>query len=111
MVSIGARALGVGGFRERLAYLGLHGATETDLVGELLTTCYQASANSSQATRESARTIATALGGLEGRHYELDLRPIISGVRDLAGIVDVFASLDRGHGVKFAILPEASGWA
>lgn len=41
----------------------------------------------------------------------IDLRPVISGVRDLAGIVDVFASLDRGHGVKFAILPEASGWA
>jgi L-iditol 2-dehydrogenase len=41
----------------------------------------------------------------------VNLRPIISGVRDLAGIVDVFASLDRGHGVKFAILPEASGWA
>ena len=36
----------------------------------------------------------------------VNLRPIISGVRDLAGIVDVFASLDRGHGVKFAILPE-----
>ena len=41
----------------------------------------------------------------------IDPRPIISGVRDLAGIVDVFASLDRGNGVKFAILPEASGWA
>ena len=41
----------------------------------------------------------------------ISLRPIISGVRDLAGIVDVFASLDRGHGVKFAILPDASGWA
>jgi len=41
----------------------------------------------------------------------IDVRPIISGVRDLPGIVDVFASLDRGNGVKYAILPEATGWA
>lgn len=41
----------------------------------------------------------------------IDVRPIISGVRDLLSIVDVFASLDRGNGVKYAILPEATGWA
>lgn len=43
----------------------------------------------------------------------IDVRPIISGVRDLSHIVDVFASLDRGNGVKYAILPapHASGWA
>lgn len=52
----------------------------------------------------------------------IDVRPIISGVRDLTNIVDVFASLDRGNGVKYAILPalgaadgvegpQASGWA
>ena len=41
----------------------------------------------------------------------IDVRPIISGVRDLPSIVDVFASLDRGNGVKYAILPEATGWA
>ncbi|MDQ7844786.1 MAG: zinc-binding dehydrogenase [Armatimonadota bacterium] len=40
----------------------------------------------------------------------IDVRPIVSGVRDLPGIADVFASLDRGHGVKYAILPEAVGW-
>lgn len=41
----------------------------------------------------------------------IDVRPLISGVRDLPSIVDVFASLDRGNGVKYAILPESSGWA
>ena len=42
---------------------------------------------------------------------QIDVRPIISDVRDLTSIVDVFASLDRGNGVKYAILPEATGWA
>ncbi len=37
----------------------------------------------------------------------IDVRPIISGVRDLGSIIDVFASLDRGNGVKYAILPGA----
>jgi hypothetical protein len=32
-------------------------------------------------------------------------------VTDLSRIVDVFSSLDRGHGVKYAILPEARAWA
>lgn len=51
---------------------------------------------------EAHRLLATGL---------IDVRPIISDVRDLTSIVDVFASLDRGNGVKYAILPEATGWA
>lgn len=41
---------------------------------------------------------------------EIPLRPIVSGVRDLSSIVEVFAALDRGHGVKYAILPEPAAW-
>ena len=49
----------------------------------------------------------------------IDVRPIITGVKELSSIVDVFASLDRGNGVKYAILPtlngadgpEATAWA
>lgn len=43
----------------------------------------------------------------EGR---IDVRPIVSGVRALAAVADVFAALDRGEGVKYAILPEAASW-
>lgn len=44
----------------------------------------------------------------EGR---IGVRPIVSGVRDLAAIAGVFAALDRGEGVKYAVLPEAAAWA
>lgn len=40
----------------------------------------------------------------------IDVRPIISGVRDLGAIADVFTALDRGEGVKYAILPEGAAW-
>lgn len=50
---------------------------------------------------EAHRLLAT--GGIA-------VRPLISGVRDLDGIADVFTSLDRGHGVKYAILPEPAAW-
>ncbi len=41
----------------------------------------------------------------------IDVRPLVTGVKELTGIIDVFASLDRGNGVKYAILPEARAWA
>jgi len=41
----------------------------------------------------------------------MDVRPLVTGVKALTSIVDVFASLDRGNGVKYAILPEATAWA
>ncbi len=41
----------------------------------------------------------------------IDVRPLITGVKELTSIVDVFSSLDHGHGVKYAILPEARAWA
>lgn len=40
----------------------------------------------------------------------ISVQPLISGVRELDGIADVFASLDRGHGMKYAILPEPAAW-
>ena len=40
----------------------------------------------------------------------IDVRPLVTGVKELTSIVDVFASLDRGNGVKYAILPEARVW-
>lgn len=40
----------------------------------------------------------------------IGVRPIVSGVRDLAAIAAIFAALDRGEGVKYAILPEDAGW-
>jgi NAD+ synthase (glutamine-hydrolysing) len=43
------------------------------LVGMLLTTAYQATRNSSEATRQAARTVAEAIGA---RHFELDVDDI-----------------------------------
>ncbi len=40
----------------------------------------------------------------------LDVRPIITAVRPLSSIVEVFAELDRGIGVKYALLPEGTTW-
>jgi L-iditol 2-dehydrogenase len=55
------------------------------------------------------RDVEEAYHLLSGRL--LDVRPLVSGVRDLAAIADVFASLDRGNGVKYAVLPEVAPWA
>lgn len=40
----------------------------------------------------------------------IDVRPIISAVRPLDEIVDVFHELDRGGPVKVALMPEAAEW-
>ncbi len=40
----------------------------------------------------------------------IDVRPIISAVRPLADIVNVFHELDRGGPVKVALMPEAAEW-
>lgn len=41
----------------------------------------------------------------------IDVRSLVTGVKELTNIADVFASLDRGNGVKYAILPEDGAWA
>lgn len=38
------------------------------------------------------------------------VRPLVTGVRGLDDLGTVFASLDRGNGVKYAILPEPAAW-
>ncbi len=40
----------------------------------------------------------------------IDVREIITGVKPLSSIVEVFAALDRGNGVKYALLPEGTAW-
>ncbi|HEY3248614.1 MAG TPA: alcohol dehydrogenase catalytic domain-containing protein [bacterium] len=41
-----------------------------------------------------------------------DIKPrdLVSGIRPLSAITDVFQALDRGEGVKYAVLPEAQAW-
>lgn len=38
------------------------------------------------------------------------VRPLISGIEPLANIVEVFTAMDRGRGIKYAILPEGTTW-
>jgi NAD+ synthase (glutamine-hydrolysing) len=67
--------LGVDGFREKLGYLRtLTDKPAATIVGELLTTVYQASANSSRETRAAAASVASAVGS---RHIELDIGPLV----------------------------------
>src|SRR5437762_1576977 len=47
---------------------------ERAVVGRLLTTVYQATAQSGPVTRQAARTVAEALGA---RHHELDVEPVL----------------------------------
>ncbi len=78
MVAFGVRELGMDGFRERLAHVdGLAlAASESDLVGALLTTVYQSTQNSSQMTRDAARGLAAELGA---EHLELDVDALVRG--------------------------------
>ncbi len=56
---------------------GLEGlADERALVGALLTTLYQATPQSGEATRSAARRVAEALGA---RHHECDVGPLVAG--------------------------------
>ncbi len=41
---------------------------------------------------------------------EVNVRPIITDVKPLSSIVEVFAALDGGSGIKYAILPEGTSW-
>lgn len=38
------------------------------------------------------------------------VRPLISAIEPLANIVEVFAALNQGRGIKYAILPEGTAW-
>jgi len=69
--------LGLEGFRDELDYLrALTDKDAATMVGELLTTVYQASANSSQESRAAAARVASELGA---SHLEHDIEPLVDG--------------------------------
>lgn len=76
MVELGGQELGLERLRERLGIRppGLLPDSPTALTGQLLATAYQATANSSIATRDSARQVAAAVGS---RHCEFDVEPLV----------------------------------
>jgi NAD+ synthase (glutamine-hydrolysing) len=78
MVKLGCAELSLDGFRDKLAHVpGLRDAkSEQELVGQLLSTVYQSTCNSSETTRAAARAVAHAVGA---RHYELDVDPLVNG--------------------------------
>lgn len=53
-----------------------------DIAGQLLTTAYQATANSGDTTRHAAAVLAAAIGA---RHHELDITALHEGYVDLVG--------------------------
>ncbi|MFW6146567.1 MAG: NAD(+) synthase [Planctomycetota bacterium] len=80
-VHLGCAGLGVEAFKERFGLADLADAeTPEAIVGEILTCVYQATANSTDATRDAARGLAAALGA---RYHELDLEPIVYNYVDL----------------------------
>ena len=76
MVRFALAELGDAGFRARLAHIhGLASAgSPRELTAVLLTTLYQATANSGPVTRAAARSLADALGA---RHHELDVDGVL----------------------------------
>ncbi len=74
MVRLACADIGVAAFRETFRHAGLAGADARDLVGELLTTVYQATANSGAVTRDAARQVAEAINA---RHVEWNVESIV----------------------------------
>ena len=81
MVKAACGQLGVGGFKERFAYMTLAGRDAKELVGELLTTVYQGTRNSSAAGRKAARIVAAAIGA---RHHEWEVDELVEQYTGLA---------------------------
>ncbi len=78
MVELALNELGAAGLRAKLSYISELGAAETPagFMEHLLTTAYQASANSGKVTRYAARAVAAAVGA---RHFEFDVSKLIAG--------------------------------
>ncbi|MCA9300581.1 MAG: NAD+ synthetase, partial [Phycisphaerales bacterium] len=72
MVDLGARALGLDRLASELGHAGA--PTSADLVARLLTTAYQSTRQSSDTTRDAARTLAEAVGAT---HHEFDVQEIV----------------------------------
>jgi NAD+ synthase (glutamine-hydrolysing) len=75
MVRLAVAELGLDGFLEKVARTGWRLGAE-GLVGQLLTTAYQATENSGSVTKGAAAAVAAAIGAT---HYELDVSEIHSG--------------------------------
>ena len=78
MVELALKELGEKGLRDKLSHIpDLSSAvTPADFMARLLTTAYQASANSGKVTRNAAKTVAAAVGS---RHFEFDVSKLIAG--------------------------------
>ena len=78
MVQLACAELGVHGVQRRLAHVrGIADCSNARvLVGHLLTTVYQGTANSSEVTRAAARTVADAIGST---HREIDVEAFVAG--------------------------------
>jgi NAD+ synthase (glutamine-hydrolysing) len=76
MVRFACAELGVDGFKERLSYAGLAADDVPGLVRSLLSCVYQPTRNSSETTRNAARSLAAALGA---KFTELDVDPLFQG--------------------------------
>jgi len=70
--------LGLAGVKERLGYIpAVAGCADARaLTAALLTTLYQATANSSAVTSQAARAVAAAIGAT---HREIDVEPFVQG--------------------------------
>ena len=76
--------------KRKLSYLSdldLDVSDANQLVGQLLTTVYQATRNSREVTRRAAAEVAAAIGA---RHHELDVDPLVEGYRAM-----IEAAIDR----------------
>ncbi len=82
LVEWGVAELGLLEFKQKLGYFHrLEKAPSIAVImQEMLTTVYQASANSGSVTREAARAVAGEMGA---RHLEFDVSPLISGYLDM----------------------------
>lgn len=77
MAAFSLRSIGPEEFQRKLRHIGGLTVSQTDpqaLLRQLLTTVYQATENSSAATRSAARHIADAIGA---RHLEFEVDPIV----------------------------------
>ena len=81
MVEFAVRDLGFEGFAEKLSYIPelREFTTPQECVKRLLTTAYQATANSGDVTRSAAHTVAETIGAT---HYEFDVERIAAAYRD-----------------------------
>jgi NAD+ synthase (glutamine-hydrolysing) len=76
MVKLAVAELGIAAVSKAVSISGESPQTTADLTRRLLTTVYQATANSSTATANSARTVAEAVSAT---HYEVDVEAIAAG--------------------------------